>query len=162
MALSELVSFLFESSFEIRKDLAEYKSDALQNSWYINPRHCPFLPVISNPIFGNLVPVGQFFRPVGHGPPVGQRPPVGHGPRATGGPAADGGVHSSAAECAGVRSAAKLICHLLLPVSVAARRGFAPPPPPAPRGPAIVSRGNSGVSGFGPSGGWIYCPGRSY
>ena len=40
-----------------------------------------------------------------------------------GGAAAAGGAGASAAECAGVRSAAKLNCHLMLPVSVGARWG---------------------------------------
>ena len=58
---------------------------------------------------------------------------------------------------AGVRSAAKLNCHLMLPfrqytlqrpkVPVGASAGPGPLVPLAPRSPAIVSRKNSGVSG---------------
>ena len=40
-----------------------------------------------------------------------------------GGQAAAGGAGGSAAECAEVRAAAKLNCHLMLPVSVGARWG---------------------------------------
>ena len=41
----------------------------------------------------------------------------------TGGQPAAGGARGSAAECAEVRAAAKLNCHLILPVPVGARWG---------------------------------------
>ena len=75
-----------------------------------------------------------------------------------GGAAPAVGAGGGAAESAGVRSAAKLNCHLMLPVSVGARWGpdrSCHPRRAVLRPPAIVSRRNSGVSGFCPFGGWV-------
>ena len=162
MALSELVSFLFGvQSFEIRKDLAEYKTDALVHKPSSLPLFAGDFQSNFREIWYRSFGTGRAFFSAGRPRTTGGPVPTG-GPRATGGPAADGGVHSSAAECDAVRSSAKLICHLLLPVWVAARRGPAPRSPPARAVLPLSAAKNSGVSGFCPSGGWIYYPGRSY
>jgi hypothetical protein len=82
--------------------------------------------------FGNFLPFSRVLtsalqrdRYHGYGPSSSAVPPTGG--------AAAGGAGASAAECAIVRSAAKLNCHLMLPVSVGARCGPGPLVPRAAR-----------------------------
>ena len=74
----------------------------------------------------------------------------------TGEPAPAVGGGGSAVECAGVRSTAKLNCHLMLPVSVGARWG--PDRSCHPRRAVLPSSAAEirEFLGFCPFGGWVY------